>query len=51
MLPELIYEVLRYCTRDDLESLQLTCRSLLRMVVADSKVLPLRTIDEVFMAS
>ncbi|KAH7707804.1 hypothetical protein AAVH_24959 [Aphelenchoides avenae] len=44
MLPELRYELLFFCTRDELEYLQPLSQTLLNMIVAGSKVLPLRPI-------
>ncbi|KAH7697822.1 hypothetical protein AAVH_35090 [Aphelenchoides avenae] len=51
MIPELRYELLFFYTRNDLERLQPLSRSLLDMIVKGSKVLPLRPIRYVNMAS
>lgn len=49
MLPELRYELLFFYTRDELERLQPLSRSLLKMIVAGSNVLPLRPIGRIDM--
>ncbi|KAH7703578.1 hypothetical protein AAVH_29248 [Aphelenchoides avenae] len=51
MHPILIHESLFFCPRDDLERLQPLSQSLLDIVVKGSKVLPLRPIRHVDMAS
>lgn len=47
MLRELMFESLRWCTRDELESMQMSCRMLRKMIVSGSGVLPLRTLERV----
>ncbi|KAH7711972.1 hypothetical protein AAVH_20684 [Aphelenchoides avenae] len=51
MIPELRYELLFFYTRNDLERLQPLSQSLLDMIAKGSKVLPLRPIEYVDMAS
>lgn len=49
MHPDLFYEALFFCARDDLERLQPVSRALLKMIVHSSKVLALRPIRYVWM--
>lgn len=51
MIPELINESLHFCTRDELESMQMVCRVFRQLIVSGSNTLPRRTLGHADLVS